>query len=55
MDFARNGNLFEAARTGDGRALNQLLVLCQPDVRRQARRNGMISDVDDAVQESLLL
>jgi RNA polymerase sigma factor (sigma-70 family) len=45
----------EAARSGDPAALDYLLRLCQPDVRRYAQRNCFISDVDDAVQEALLI
>ncbi|WP_420996824.1 RNA polymerase sigma factor [Cupriavidus sp. 30B13] len=45
----------EAARGGDPEALARLLALCQPDVRRYAQRHCMISDVDDAVQEALLV
>ncbi|KVN53141.1 RNA polymerase sigma factor [Burkholderia anthina] len=44
-----------AARTGDARALDRLLRLYQPDIRRYAQRHCMISDVDDAVQEVLLI
>jgi RNA polymerase sigma factor (sigma-70 family) len=55
MDTTCHEDLFEAARAGDGRAINQLLVLCQPDIRRYAQRNCVISDVDDAIQESLLI
>lgn len=47
--------LLEAARTGDQGALENLLRLCQPDIRRYAQRNCMVSDVDDAVQEALLI
>lgn len=47
--------LLEAARTGDPAALDQLLRMCQPDIRRYARRNCLASDVDDAVQETLLI
>lgn len=47
--------LLEAARTGDPSALDQLLRMCQPDIRRYARRNCLASDVDDAVQETLLI
>lgn len=47
--------LLEAARTGDAMALERLLRLCQPDIRRYAQRHCMISDVDDAVQEALLI
>lgn len=46
--------LLAAAHTGDPIALERLLRLCQPDVRRYAQRHCMISDVDDAVQEALL-
>lgn len=45
----------EAARTGDPAELERLLRLCQPDIRRYAQRNCLISDVDDAVQEVLLI
>jgi len=46
--------LLVAAHAGDRQALDRLLRLCQPDVRRYAQRHCVISDVDDAVQESLL-
>ncbi|BCF88036.1 RNA polymerase sigma24 factor [Paraburkholderia largidicola] len=42
-----------AARSGDPAALERLLRLYQPDIRRYAQRHCMISDVDDAVQEVL--
>jgi RNA polymerase sigma factor (sigma-70 family) len=44
-----------AARSGDPVALERLLRLCQPDIRRYAQRSCFISDVDDAVQEALLI
>lgn len=44
-----------AAHGGDPAALAKLLALCQPDIRRYAQRNCLLSDVDDAVQEVLLL
>lgn len=47
--------LLEAARLGDTTALNHLLRICQPDVRRYAFRHCLVSDVDDAVQETLLI
>lgn len=47
--------LLEAARRGDAAALDGLLRICQPDVRRYAFRHCLISDVDDAVQETLLI
>jgi RNA polymerase sigma factor (sigma-70 family) len=45
----------DAARSGDPVALERLLRVCQPDIRRYAQRNCFISDVDDAVQEALLI
>ena len=47
--------VLDAAHGGDPAALAQLLRLCQPDIRRYARRSCLISDVDDAVQEALLV
>lgn len=47
--------LIEAARGGDEKALVSLLAAAQPDVRRYAARNCRASDIDDAVQETLLL
>jgi RNA polymerase sigma factor (sigma-70 family) len=47
--------LLEAARGGDPRAMDRLLVACRPDVRRYAQRHCLLSDVDDAVQEALLV
>ena len=56
MAFAEQHHpLLEAARSGDPVALNSLLRLCQPDIRRYAQRHCLISDVDDAVQEALLI
>lgn len=52
---AQHFPLLEAARTGDTSALDTLLRLCQPDVRRYAFRHCLVSDVDDAVQEALLI
>lgn len=48
-------NLILAAQTGNTASLERLLVLCQADVRRYARRHCHASDVDDAVQETLLI
>lgn len=48
-------DLILAAQSGDPLALNRLLVACQTDARRYARRHCAASDVDDAVQESLLI
>ena len=55
MDLVRNQPLLDAARAGDVSAIERLLAVCQPDIRRYAQRNCLISDVDDAVQESLLV
>jgi RNA polymerase sigma factor (sigma-70 family) len=48
-------SLILAAQTGDRAAIGRLLAVCQADARRYARRHCMASDVDDAVQESLLV
>ncbi len=48
-------SLLDAARLGDTIALDSLLQICQPDIRRYAYRHCLISDVDDAVQETLLI
>lgn len=48
-------HLILAAQTGDPAAIGRLLAICQPDARRYARRHCLASDVDDAVQESLLV
>lgn len=55
MRLDRYHPLLEAACTGNPGALDQLLRICQPDIRRYARRNCRASDVDDAVQETLLI
>ena len=47
--------VLDAAHGGDPAALEQLMQLCQPDIRRYAQRSCLISDVDDAVQEVLLV
>ena len=47
--------LILAAQSGDTVALNRLLVACQTDARRYARRHCAASDIDDAVQESLMI
>lgn len=49
------GNLILAAQTGDAQAVERLLAVCQADARRYARKHCHASDVDDAVQESLLV
>ncbi len=48
-------NLICAAQTGDPAAIGRLLAVCQADARRYAYRHCQASDVDDAVQESLLI
>jgi RNA polymerase sigma factor (sigma-70 family) len=51
VDFA----ILESARTGDPAAIASLLTHSQPELRRYAQRSCMISDVDDAVQEAMLV
>jgi RNA polymerase sigma-70 factor (ECF subfamily) len=46
--------LLEAAQAGDPGALESLLAVAQPDIRRYARRTCRASDVEDAVQETLV-
>ena len=48
-------NLILAAQTGDPAAIGRLLAVCQADARRYARKHCQVSDVDDAVQESLMV
>ncbi len=48
-------SLIMAAQTGDAMAISCLLTVCQADARRYAYRHCHASDVDDAVQESLLV
>lgn len=48
-------SLIVAAQTGDQAAISHLLAVCQADARRYARRHCHVSDIDDAVQESLLI
>ncbi|AKU97282.1 RNA polymerase sigma-70 factor, ECF subfamily [Labilithrix luteola] len=47
--------LIDAARSGDPKALERLLVEARPELRRYAQKSCLLSDVDDAVQESLLV
>lgn len=47
--------LILVAQTGDPVAISRLLAVCEADIRRYARRHCHFSDVDDAVQESLLI
>jgi RNA polymerase sigma factor (sigma-70 family) len=55
MLVSQNVPLLDAARRGEPVALERLLRLCRPDVRRYAERYCLISQIDDAVQESLLI
>lgn len=48
-------NLILAAQTGDSASVERLLAVCQADARRYARRHCHASDVEDAVQETLLI
>ncbi|AHB76830.1 MULTISPECIES: RNA polymerase sigma factor [Pandoraea] len=48
-------NLIMAAQTGDAAAITCLLAVCQADARRYAYKHCHASDVDDAIQESLLI
>jgi RNA polymerase sigma factor (sigma-70 family) len=48
-------NLIHAAQTGDPAAINRLLTVCKADARRYAYKHCQASDIDDAVQESLLV
>ena len=50
-----HGPLLASAHAGDPEALERLLRVCRPDIRRYAQRHCLISDVDDAVQEALLV
>ena len=48
-------NLVCAAQSGDHAALQKLLAFCQSDARRYAYKHCHASDVDDAIQESLMV
>jgi RNA polymerase sigma factor (sigma-70 family) len=49
---ALTADLIERARDGDPPSLARLIELCQPDVRRYARRHcSNAADVEDAIQE----
>lgn len=52
---AQHALVLQSAHAGDLGALDTLLRLCRPDVRRYAQRHCLISDVDDAVQEALMV
>lgn len=51
---AHHQPLLAAAHAGDPQALEQLLRIARPDIRRYAQQHCLLSDVDDAVQEALL-
>ena len=55
MTAATRQTLISRAQSGDGIALERLLVECQSDARRYAMRHCMASEVDDAVQETLMI
>lgn len=48
-------SLIELARAGEPAAIERLLASARTDLARYAQRSCFISDVDDAVQESLLV
>ncbi|MDH2431997.1 sigma-70 family RNA polymerase sigma factor [Pokkaliibacter sp. MBI-7] len=47
--------LFQAALAGQPQAINELLHQVQPDVVRYARLQCLVSDLDDAMQDALLM
>ncbi len=47
--------LIEAAQVGDRVAIDQLLAVSQPDIRRYARITCKVDDIDTAVQDALWL
>lgn len=54
--MTHNSALIEAARQGDQSALERLLQVCQPDLRRIAQTQcASAADADDAVQETIWL
>ncbi len=55
MNTGDRDSLIMAAQAGDAMAISRLLAVCQADARRYAYRHCHASDVDDAVQESLLV
>jgi len=53
MNLSRT-QLLEAAQQGDGTAIAELLTVCQPDLKRFARRTcSNAEDAEDAVQMAL--
>lgn len=55
MNAANRESLILEAQTGDQAAISRLLAVCQADARRYAYKHCHASDIDDAVQESLLI
>ncbi|MCW3060367.1 MAG: sigma-70 family polymerase sigma factor [Capsulimonas sp.] len=55
MMITVDNRIVEAACGGDCEALEYLIRVARPDVRRYAGRYCVASDVDDAVQESLII
>lgn len=53
--MANRQELILRAQGGDTLALDQLLVECQSDARRYAMRHCSPSEIDDAIQETLLI
>ena len=49
----KRNHLIFAAQSGDPAAIERLLAVCQADARRYAYKHCQVSDIDDAVQESL--
>lgn len=47
--------LIRNAQAGDSTAIQQLLVACRKDLRRYAHRHCHVSDIEDAVQETLII
>lgn len=54
MRSTEQDKLILEAQTGNPVAIGRLLAVCQADARRYAYKHCQLSDVDDAVQESLL-
>jgi RNA polymerase sigma factor (sigma-70 family) len=48
-------DLVISAQRGDARSIERLLAECRGDVRRYALRHCATSEIDDAVQETLLI
>ena len=52
--YSLDMDLLISARAGNRDAMEQLLFISQPDIRRYAMKHCSITDIDDAVQEVLL-